>query len=114
MKLVFTVPDSYESKITNLVWHATRFRDEGDAELITVAVKIHGENRTFGCSDIEITDLPKFKVGDVVENTKSGNWGKIHSINADAMLIIHTSKKTFEETGMKVMEFHPSEAEHLV
>lgn len=57
--------------------------------------------------------VPQFEVGDVVENTKSGNWGKVIVINGP-LLTVKSSKLTLAETGVPEMEFHVSEAAHLV
>lgn len=54
-----------------------------------------------------------FAVQDVVENTKSGNWGVVVAVNG-SMLTVKSSKKTLSETGVPEMEFHVSEAAHLV
>lgn len=55
----------------------------------------------------------QFEVKDVVENTKSGNWGVVTSING-SLLTVKSSKQTLAETGIAEMEFHESETALLV
>lgn len=55
----------------------------------------------------------QFEVRDVVENTKSGNWGVVIAVNGP-LLTIKCSKQTFAETGVPEMEFHADEAALLV
>jgi hypothetical protein len=55
----------------------------------------------------------QFAVNDVVEDTKSGNWGVVTAVNG-SMLTVLSSKKTFAETGLLEMEFPASDAAHLV
>lgn len=115
MKIILTVADSNATRINN--WFAARIAslaDTDEKEDFEINVAYGSSDISFVADSIQVTDLPRFKVGDVVENTKSGNWGKIHSIDTDGTLVVHTSKKTFEETGAKVMNFHQDEADHLI
>lgn len=66
--------------------------------------------------DISAEGLPEntFKPGDVVENTKSGNWGVIQSIDEYDEITLKCSAETRKESGKKTMRFHVSEAGHLM
>lgn len=65
---------------------------------------------------ISVNGMPQvtFAKGDVVENTKSGNWGVVTKVAASGRVTIKTSKNTFAETGEETMSFDASEAALLV
>lgn len=65
--------------------------------------------------NITVDGMPAevIKVGDVVENTKSGNWGVVKSVD-NGEVVIKTSKVTFKETGKKTMSLLLAETAKLV
>jgi len=54
-----------------------------------------------------------FAKGDVVENTKSGNWGVVTKVEA-GMVHVKCSRETKEETGRSSMKFRVDETSALV
>jgi preprotein translocase subunit YajC len=66
--------------------------------------------------NITVEGLPEntFKPGDVVENTKSGNWGVIQSIDEYDEITLNCSAETRKDTGKKTLRFHISDAKNLM
>lgn len=64
---------------------------------------------------LKVEGLVDFKEGDIVENTKSGNWGVVTSVNSSTReLTIRSSKKTREETGLLRFKSRFNESTHLI
>jgi len=64
---------------------------------------------------LKVEGLVEFKEGDIVENTKSGNWGVVTSVSSSTEeLTISSSKKTHKETGLLSFKSRFHESAHLI
>jgi hypothetical protein len=117
MKLIIKIRDDQAEKVRRFLADLDR-RGRATKSIPGISLKVNNchEGAELQCrySDIVVEGLPHdFKVGDVVENTKSGNWGVIKEVNEDG-LVITCSKETRKDSGRKTMIFQTSETAHLI
>lgn len=119
MKLIIEVPDAKADKVKEFLAAIEKpVTPNKGIPGVTILVRKCAPPIELSVRGIHITaqDWPEltFKVGDVVENTKSGNWGVIKTVRSNGWLVVTCSKETRKESGQKTMDFDPRETSHLV
>lgn len=112
MKLVFEVPDKCAADVQNFVSRLSSKKHS--ITLHTYSGKKAVDLEALQVTKVTIEGLPQFAVGDVVENTKSSNWGVVDEVDPSGLLSVKCSKETAREIGKSIMILDPAECQKLV
>jgi len=122
MKLIIAVSDDKAAEVREFLSAIERPVGMATKGIPGVQVRVNtGRNQPVDLSvrgvNITVEGMPtyEFEEGDVVRNTKSGNWGVITSINSKkGAAAVKASKETINETGVHKFISPLNELELLV